>query len=204
MRPFLAPTVLAAMAAASPALAAPLAFTDAAAWAAAAGTAPIPVLMADVDPLPPGTTDVGPFSIRIDRNDDGDTRVDGGVFEGDIDASPEETSEIDFVDFDIAITGFGAEFFSTTTGDLLTVTINGVTFRFDTLLTSDGDGFVGFYDPAGITTLAVRTEMLTTDGEAFDMADVRLIPGEPVETPTPAALALFGLGALVLAAARRR
>lgn len=197
--------MMAALAAAltltSTAQAAPQAYGDVLAWFDALSPVfPQFAPLDDANPLPPGITDVGPFSITIDANDANFTRVEAGIFFGDIDQTPGETKVITFSGFDQPIIGFGASYTGALTGDLLTIEVDGVLFRISDLLETPGDGFVGFVDPDGITSLRFGTQNPSEFGETFTIPSIFLASAPAV--PGPGALALFGLGVWMLA--RRR
>lgn len=203
---------LAFVLAACPAAASVTAFSSFSGWQAAAGPTTLEdFAAAPLGPLTPGTTDIGTFSIFIDKNGDNRNSIaddDPNFFIGYIDNPADSNTLGAFVIrllFDAPLTAFAASWSSTTTGDRLRATIDGTTFRFEDFLTGTGSGFLGWVstDPFDEIILSVGNASPTIDGESFGMGSVLLAP--PVaDVPEPAAAALLLAGVCGLWSLRRR
>jgi hypothetical protein len=114
-------------------------------------------------PLITGTTDVGLFDVTTDVGSLSRGQI-GGQFVTTIYSPTTGTPiQLDFHNFDnAAIIAVAADWFSTTTNSLLTVTINGQLIKFgDHLGYFPGTGFLGFVDEAfGMTSLVFGTEAM--------------------------------------------
>lgn len=204
--------LLAALAAV-PAEAAVTTFTSLSGWQAAAGFSILEDFSsAPVGPLAPGTTDIGAFSIFIDKNGENANRIAAGTpnfFSGYIDNPSDSLStgafQLRFL-FDAPITAFAASWASTTSGDQLRATIDGTTLQFVDLLGTPGTGFLGFVsdNPFDFMTFSIGFASSTIDGEAFSMGNARLSATPPtVDVPEPAAAALLLAAIAGLRACRR-
>lgn len=192
---------------ATEAAAAPIVYTNQATFTAALAGTTISTEDFSASPLGViggGTTDLGLFSVTIDQNPDLFTAiVDGGSING----TRQLNGDLDEggVVFNLSnfspspIVAFGGTWTSTTTGDLLTITVNGTTFQFDNHLAFPGNGFLGIIDFAGFTTVSLGRESVTSFGEAFGLDDVQVAAA----VPEPATLLLLGTGLLVAGARRR-
>lgn len=189
-------------------------FTDETAWLEAvsnlSGVTQTEDLGSGVNVFSAGTTDIGPFDVTIDGNSEGDGYIGifSGVFRGDIDY--DYNWEIVFDNFDQSpIFGFAGYWGSTTTGDFLTLTVNGETIYFGDELGynqfndgSGGDGFLGILDDeVPITSMVFDIESFNDYGEGFTLSDIS-IASYPV--PAPAAILLFGVGLLGLTGIGRK
>jgi hypothetical protein len=116
--------------------------------------------------------------------------------------------------FATSVLGFGADFNSATTNDGISIVTNGVTFDLHDYYPdspmSDGDGFLGIVDAAGITGFSIVPD----DQSVSDLAEIAELdnfrfahegmtgpgpgpgPGSPV--PEPSAALLFGIGAVCI------
>jgi len=193
---------------ASPAFAVPVVYTTPASFQVAVG-GPAYVITEDfeslpVGPLAAGTTDIGLFSITIDNNNENGVRIlePGYVngsreFGGDIDN--DANMILNFSDFSpSSLIGFAGTWGTTTSGDLLTATVNSVTFKFSDYLSGSGDGFLGFYDSAGITAINFGRENPSSKGEFFGLDNALL------GIPESSTAILLACGLAGLAAAGRR
>lgn len=193
------------------ALAAITVFTDRAAFETAVGGTVVTETFeaSPLGALAVGTTDLGLVSMTIDGNSEGTNEIRdfGNVngsreFHGDID-----TGAATFIDvtFDLPLVrGFGGDFASTTTGDLLTVTVAGTTIEFDNFLSGDGDGFLGVTSDVPFANITFRSEDLTSFGEAFQLDNLSFAP-PAAAVPEPSTLLMGGMVALLgLGYARRR
>jgi hypothetical protein len=83
--------------------------------------------------------------------------------------------------------GFAADWYETIDGDILTMTVNGVTFRFDQQVVP-GTPFLGVYDSQPFTELTLGLVNIAGPvAELFNMDNARL-----AEVPAPPALILLG------------
>ena len=190
---------------ATPAAAGVSTFTDLAAWQAAAG----PSTLEDFSGSPPGilsagSTDIGAFSIFLDKNNSGDNTIAGQRFNGYIDdptASIDNGALVLRFDFEAPLVGFAGDWLSMINADRVTVTLAGQTIEFDNFLTGNGDGFLGFVSTVPFTSLQFGLELAsaTIDGERFALDNARLA----ATVPEPPAITLL-TGALFVAGVWRR
>ena len=114
-------------------------------------------------------------------------------------------SEIEFT-FSSMLQGFGLWVFDNSFGsaDSFTMTVNGFTSAILDINPGLGDhaveGFLGVYDPAGISSLRITN----TSGEIFFEVDHLQLSPLAAPAPEPGTLALLGSGLAGLLAARRR
>jgi len=180
-------------------------YTDEALWTAAVTA----IQTENFEASPPGvlavgTTNIGLFDINIDGNSESDIAiVDGGSvngtrqLDGDVDTAG---SVLDFSDFGVA-SAFAGDWTSTTSGDLLTITIDAITVAFSDYLTGVGNGFLGVISTSPFSVVEFGSENPSTTGEFFGLDNVRLAQ---VQVPEPATLSLLALGLLALGLAARR
>jgi len=185
-------------------------YTNEAAWLAATSGS---ITVEDFESSPlgllaPGTTNIGSFDISIANNADNVVAIaDGGSVNGSREfqgfvASTSNLS-IDFSNFSASpLYAFAGEWFSTTTGNLLTMNINGTTIKFDDYLSGVGSGFLGFVDTNAFTNINFGTEGTTSFGEFFSLDDAQFA-GASVPEASSLYLLAFGLLGL-LGAARRK
>ena len=197
----------------------PIAYTSEADWLAALGSnAVIQVENFESSPVgvyTPGPTDIGLFSVQTDTNDptaasnrnqiaasgfvNGSHEFQAFIIQDGVGGSLADTSFVDLM-FDTPFAGFGGDFFSTITGDLLLVTVNGVAFEFDNFLGGMGNGFFGIVDlMAPITSIRFTVENPADFGEFWAVDEVQL-----AAIPEPDTLALLALALSGLAFARKR
>lgn len=206
MKRLLVVCILAGLAAA-PANAAVATFTDVAAWQAAAG----PSTLEDFSGSPlgamaAGSTDIGAFSIFLDKNGGGNNAFSAPRFGGYID---DPTASLDVgalvlrFDFDAPLIGFGGDWTSMINADRVTVTLAGATIQFDNFLTTgNGDGFLGFVSTTPFTSLQFGLELASPgiDGERFTLDNARLAAA----VAEPPAAALLAVALLAAGTWRRR
>jgi hypothetical protein len=130
-------------------------------------------------------TDLGLFSAFANTDVEGGQGLFNGEFDGSVDKELGEI--IKFAKFDNGrIIGFAGDWVSTSTGALLTVTINGVTtITFEEFLNDNdqGSGFLGLVVEAGIDALEFST--VNNDGnESFQLDNARTA-GQCVEEIRP-------------------
>lgn len=184
------------------AFAVPIVYTSEASWLTALGGAAVTTEDFSSSPsgvLAAGTTDLGLFDVTITSNAEGQIGVFSEILNGDIDA--DSTLSMVFSNFDVTpLIGFAGDWGSTTTGDLLTITINGTTIQFDNFLAGSGDGFLGFIDTDSFTSLTFGTEGTTTFGEFFTLDNVQVATSS---VPEPGILALLTIGLLGIRFAKK-
>ena len=154
-----------------------------------------------------GTTDIGSFDITITSNAEQQIEIaDAGSingsrqFNGDVDA--DSTLSVDFSNFSASpLYAFAGEWNSTTSGDRLTVDINGQVIQFDNYLGVIGSGFLGFTDTDGFTNLTFGTEGTTTFGEYFSLDNVQFASAS---VPDASSIFLLAFGLLGLLNGVRR
>jgi hypothetical protein len=99
------------------------------------------------------------------------------------------------------IVGFAGTWFNTAPvdrlghpSDHLLAEINGTSFNFRTLLGSPGNGFLGFVDPSGFSSISL-TDDPSPNGLRFSLDDARIATEvSSGNVPEPATLLLFGTG----------
>ena len=189
------------------ALAVPIVYTTEASWLTALGGATVTSENFEASPLgnlAVGTTDVGLFDISITSNAEGQIGIAGGgningsrQFNGDIDS--DSTLSMNFSNFGISpLSAFAGEWASTTSGDLLTLSVNGSLIEFDNYLAGAGNGFLGFIDTDGFTSMTFGTEGTTSFGEFFNLDNVQV-----ASVPEPGTLFLLAAGLLGLSFGRK-
>lgn len=201
-------------AAASTAQAAPIIYTTEAGWLAALGAAMVSTENFASSPLgnlAAGTTDIGLFNITINKAGTYTMIANGGnvnatrEYQGRFcDGNPgcDDATAMSF-GFDAPLVGFAGDWWSTISGDLLTMLVNGTTIKFSDYLTTPGTGFLGVVDSAGFSTITFGIENRSSPfAEVFSLDNARLASGAAI--PEPATLGLLGLGLAGLGLARRR
>ena len=190
--------VLAATAAAvaAPATLAQSAFTDFAAWEAAAG----PSVQDDFSSYGAVSLALGEnsffngYSITLAGTGTGGAAINGATnFVFTLGA---ELQSITF-NFDEPVNGFGADWLNSFVSNGLTVTINGTPFNVEDFVPGANFDFLGFAGGAPFTDASVT---VTNPGGSTEFAAISSLYYSVV--PAPASAALLGLGGL--AAARRR
>ncbi|MEL6499415.1 MAG: hypothetical protein AAGJ54_10895 [Planctomycetota bacterium] len=172
------------------------AFTDFAAWEAAAGN---PAVTDDFSSygevtLNLGSNDFNGFSIVLDGTGTGGTAINSAtnlVF-----TLGDELQSITF-EFDQPITGFGGTWLNSFVSNGLTVEVNGIDFNVEDSVGAPNFDFIGW---AGGGEFNSPTITVTNPTGATEFAALSSISWAPI--PAPASAALLGLGGL--AAARRR
>jgi hypothetical protein len=192
-------------AAAAPAEAAIVTYTDRAAWEAAVSS------FTEVDfngfPGQPAqfdggaTVDVGPFSLTGDTSYSASMWITNDHVQANV--CDESWCGITFgysIDFDAPILAFGADF-----GDL---TASGIDFDVDGETVegprSGQDGFFGFVSTTPFTSIRAFGVNEVHDFDNVVFASELAPTQEPVGVPAPAALSLLGAGLAALVVARRR
>ena len=184
-------------------------YTNEAAWLAATSGS-ITVENFESSPLgllASGTTNIGSFDISIANNADNAVAIANGgsvngtrEFQGFV-ASTSNLS-IDFLNFSSSpLYAFAGEWFSTTTGNLLTMNINGTIIKFSDYLSGVGTGFLGFVDTNAFTNINFGTEGTTSFGEFFSLDDAQFAAAN---VPEASSLYLLAFGLLGLLGASRR
>lgn len=194
----------------SAAVAVPIVYTSEADWLTGLGGATVTTEDFESSPLgllSVGTTDIGLFDISITSNAEGQIGIANG---GSIDGSRELKGDIDndstlsmgFSSFDVSpLIGFSGDWFSTTSGDLLTMTINNSIIDFSSYLSGAGDGFLGIIDSDGFTSLTFGTENPSAFGEFFSLDNVNVATAS---VPEPTILGLLAIGLFGIGFARRK
>jgi len=188
----------------------PVVYTSEASWLAALSGSTVLTENFESSPvgsLSPGTTDIGLFDVTIQNNSEGQVAIaTGGMvngtteFHGDVDT--DSTLYVDFSNFALSpMRGFAAEWASTTSGDRLTVDVNGTIIQFDNYLAGSGDGFLGVVDTTPFTSIRFGTEGTTSFGEFFAVDEFRIASAA---VPEPSTLLLLGSGLVGLGYLRRR
>lgn len=144
--------------------------------------------------IPAGTTDLGLVDVTITANDGGAPAIiePGPVngsrgYAGDVDL---DSTAFNLFTFPGPVNGAGADFTSTLTGDLLTLTVNGNTFLFRDHFTAPGNGFFGIISGTPFTSFSFGAENLTANGEGFNMDDLTFGTVLSVAAPEPGSLAM--------------
>lgn len=190
---------------------APMVYTSEADWLAALGGAAVVTETFDsssTSPLSTGTTDLGLLDIIITGNPTSNQVIGSGDLELQGNLGVAGADSITFDDFDIAgMNAFAGDWKSTTSGALLTVTINGMLIEFDNYLTdpnSPGYGFLGFIDFAGISSMTFGVENILAS-EIFTLDDARMASANrTAAVPLPSPLALLAIGLMTLVANQRK
>lgn len=179
-------------------------FSDRTAWEAALGGAPLVQDNFDVD-ITNAQSIVLASGVQStsSRPEFDNNNVTGGRYDGDVElfdgASGAET--ISWL-FPISINAFGADWMSTTSGDLLQITGNfdgsgNQTVKFSDFLTGNGDGFLGLIGDSLFQQITFSSETLTVSGERFQ-ADNLAFAAVPLPATFPllaGAIALLGIAA---------
>lgn len=206
-RSLAATAVLALTLPAAPAVAVPVVFTSLAAWTAAVtGIQTENFAASPLGALAAGSNDIGLFDVFITAADPNSEIASPGFVNSTRGLNlflVGAASNIARFDFDSAITAWGGDFASTHTGDHLTVTVNGSTIQFDSVLdvSGPGDGFLGVVDTTPFSSITFDREGHTTVGEFFGVDNFRIAGAA---APEPATLALLGLAIAGLSVGRRR
>ena len=193
----------------TPALAVPIVYTDFSAWSAAvSGIQTENFAASPLGALAAGSTDIGLFNVFITTADPRTAITEGGTVnvnsvngsrELDIFLVDENTASIARFDFDTPIVAWAGDFFSTTTADRLTVTVNGTTIQFDNYLSGAGTGFLGVVDATPFSSIAFgREDPAVPDGEYFVVDNFRIASAAAVPAPATLSLLLLALGGLML------
>lgn len=202
-----------AMLACSSANAAPTIFTSEAAWLSALqGLTVNTETFSDPSflnvPLASGTNAFGPLSVTLNKPDldnltkvtiiGGSERLQARVCDGSELGQRCATVVTLAAASGQPMRGFAADWYEAIDGDILTMTVNGVTFRFDQVVVA-GTPFLGVYDSVAFTEVTLGLVNLAGPvAELFNLDNARL-----AEVPAPPALLLLG-SALAAIGWRRR
>ena len=149
----------------------PMGYTTEASWLAALGSVTLSTEDFEATALgsltAPGTTDVGLFSVTLNAvGDAGTNEVTNESATGmsgrhlNLDIDGDNNTQVDFSSFDVGgVIGFAGTWASTTTGDLLTLTVNGTTLNFDDFLSGSGNGFFGIVDSMPFTIVETSSKL---------------------------------------------
>ncbi len=95
------------------------------------------------------------------------------------------------LNFETDVFGFAGTWASTTTGDRLTVTVNGTVIEFDNFLTGSGNGFLGVLDSNPFSNITFGREVLSTNGEFFVLDELLVATSTTVTEPATASLLIL-------------
>jgi len=186
-------------------------YTDRTAWLTALGGASVTTdTFSTVKPNAQTITFDSGVTSTGNGTGDGSNSVDGSRFFGTVDGQGDNPGAFDTItwSFPQAITAFGADWFNTASGDLLTLSgdFDGTgtqTVSFNTQLGSPGDGFLGIIGNASFSSITFGTEGAAGQGGLETFTADNLSFGTAA-TPIPTPALLPGLVGMGIAAWRKR